>query len=107
MVSPVRVKSQVRTEMKTTAQKKTKRRAAKKVAKCTVKEFAPGLLPCASRLVEMGYGELVKTMKDHPEMFAHINQESEPGEYGVRLVNDPERDIIENRRWWQERAAEI
>ena len=41
-------------------------------------ENAKGKLPSKSQLMKNGYGDLVKCMKKHPEMFAHIEQEKEP-----------------------------
>ena len=38
------------------------------------KEKATGVLPSKSWLIKNGYAGLIKCMKKHPEMFAHIKE---------------------------------
>ena len=39
---------------------------------------AKGKLPSNRWLIKNGRMELIKCMKEHPEMFAHIEQDEEP-----------------------------
>lgn len=43
-------------------------------------EKAVGVLPSDKWLKENGYGELVKVIHEHPEKFAHIQQNKEQRE---------------------------